>query len=204
MRKKVVSILLTLIMVIASSAIAFADIDYSQWNSQSSYPSDVVNTTLFSPVKFLMDKKIVQGYEDGLFHAEKNITRAEYAKMMVVATNNTNNVTLYENKDIFTDLSGASWAKGYINTAYSVNLIQGMGDSKFAPGENVTYAQAIAILIRSKGITDSQMSAYGQWPDNYIQYANMYNMVGSVTIKDWNAAATRGDIAMILYRNLPK
>ena len=79
-----------------------------------------------------------------------------------------------------------------------------MGDGTFAPDGNVTYAQVIAIIVRSKGVTDAEMSAYGKWPDNYAKYATMYNMTGDVTVSDWDAPASRGDVAKILYRNLPK
>ena len=60
MKRKIISILLALTFVIGSSAAVFAEdgqIDYSQWDSQSAYPSDVVNTPIFAAVKFLMDKK---------------------------------------------------------------------------------------------------------------------------------------------------
>ena len=88
--------------------------------------------------------------------------------------------------------------------AVALGLINGMGDGTFAPDGTVTYAQVIAIFVRTKGMTDEQMRAYGSWPDNYAKYAQMYNMLGNVAVSDWNAAATRGDVAQILYRNLPK
>lgn len=206
MKKKALCILLILIMTIAGSTVAFAEepqIDYSQWDSQSAYPSDVVNTPLFTQVKFLVDEKIIEGYEDGLFHADRNITRAEYTKMMIIATNNQGNMRSYEAYEIFTDVTD-HWAKGYINTAYQINLIKGVGDDKFAPDNSVTYAEVMAILIRTKGITDEQMAGYGEWPHNYATYSTTYNMLGLVEVSDWNAPATRGDVAQILYRNLPK
>ncbi len=202
MKRKAISILLVLALIFASSVAVFADIDYSEWDSQSAYPSDVVNTQLFAPVKFLIDKKIIEGYEDGLFHADRSITRAEYTKMILTATNNHNNLDQYEASG-FTDVSG-HWAESYIDAAVALGLINGMGDGTFAPDGTVTYAQVIAIFVRTKGMTDEQMRAYGSWPDNYAKYAQMYNMLGNVAVSDWNAAATRGDVAQILYRNLPK
>ena len=109
MKRKAISILLVLALIFASSAAVFADIDYSEWDSQSAYPSDVVNTQLFAPVKFLIDKKIIEGYEDGLFHADRSITRAEYTKMILTATNNHNNLDQYGASG-FTDVSG-HWAE---------------------------------------------------------------------------------------------
>lgn len=205
MKRKIISILFVLVFVITGSTAVFAaegEIDYSQWDSQASYPSDVVNTPLFPAVKFLTDRKIINGYDDGLFHGDKNITRAEFTKMMVIATNNQNGMNQRPDSG-FTDLENC-WAKDYINTAVSLKLINGMGDGTFAPNGDVTYAQVIAIIVRSKGVTDAEMGAYGQWPDNYAKYATMYNMTGDILISDWDAPAPRGDVAKILYRNLPK
>ena len=199
--KKFVSIILIIAMVAASSMVAFADIDYSQWNSQGAYPSDVLNTKLFTPVKFLVDKKVVSGYEDGLFHPERTITRAEFTKMVLVATNNDNGMGTYTTNK-FTDVSDKHWAKQYINTAAGLKLINGRGDGIFDPEGTVSYAEVIAIFVRTKGVNDAQLA--GTWPNNYANYATRYNMLGTVKVTDWNAPATRGDVAWILYRNLPK
>ena len=203
MNRKTVSILLAIILVLAGTVCSFAgSIDYHGWDSQAAYPTDVVNTQLFAPVKFLMDRKIIEGYEDGLFRPERNITRTEFLKMVLIAGNNTGNVGKYPPSG-FPDARG-HWGKKYIDAGVSLGYIKGMGDGTFAPDANVTYAQVFAMFLRSRGITDQQMNAYGTWPQNYARYATMYGMLGDVSVRDWNAPATRGDVAKILYRNLPK
>lgn len=202
--KKLVATGLAVATVICSSAVAFAGIDYSQWSSQSAYPSDVVGTQLFTPVKALMDRKIITGDSDGLFHADKNISRAEFATMMAKATNNISNLAIVEKQNKFNDLNGYTWAKGYINACADAKLIEGIGNSNYAPGNNVTYIQAMAVIIRTKNGSAATVSSLGTWPNNYITYANMYNMMGDVVVHDWNAPASKGDIAKLVYRNMPK
>ncbi|WP_312353632.1 S-layer homology domain-containing protein, partial [Aminipila sp.] len=94
-------------------------------------------------------------------------------------------------------------AKGYINACAKANLIQGVGNEKFAPGKEVTYAEVITIIIRSK---NPSAVTSGTWPDNYIQYAqmNMNSMIGDRNITNWSAPATKGDVATMLYRSMPK
>lgn len=203
--KKAFAVVLTLTLMLASTTgTGFAEVDYSQWDSQSTYPADVVNTQLFTPVKFLIDKKIITGYPDGSFKPENPITRAEIAVAITKLTNRTNNVAAMESINKFKDLSGYGGAKGYINTLADANIIKGTSQTTFSPGENISYAELITMLIRTKSGASYEVENMGNWPDNYIQYANMYNMLGDVVIKDWSASASRGDMAKLMYRITPK
>lgn len=203
--KRITAVILTVILTVASaSGAAFADIDYSQWNSQSSYPSDVVGTPLFASVKYLMDKKILTGYADGTFKPENPITRAEIAVAMAKATNRTANLEAMASKNTFADLTGYDWAKGYINALVDAGMIKGIGSTAYAPGKNISYAELITVLVRMNSGAASSVESSGTWPTNYIQYVQMYNYLGDVTVTDWNAPATRGDTAKLMYRFLPK
>ena len=204
MKKKISGVLLAVVFCLGSSAAAFAEdgqIDYSQWDSNAHYPADVRWTQLFTPVKFLMDRNIITGTEDGLFHPERPVTRAEFAAMIARATNAPGVAT---NPSGFTDLAGYGWAEPYISTVVAAGLMRGVGDGQFAPGENVTYAEVITVLIRmNEGAANVAESMAPTWPQNYILYAEIYNMKGNVVIRDWNAPATRGDTATLLYRRIP-
>jgi len=210
--KRKISIFLTAALIFCCGATAFSyaediEADYSMWDSTGIYPSDVMGTKLLTPVKFLMDRKIITGDSDGLFHPDKNITRAEFATIMAKATNNANAMDLnsLSNEDIFSDLAGYGWAKPYINGVAKAGLFKGRSADMFAPGESVTYAEVITVLIRmSQGAADTAEGMASKWPDNYIAYAETYNFTGDVVIYDWNSPATKGDVARLLYRRMPK
>jgi len=203
--KRITAVILTVVLTIASaSGAVFADIDYNQWNSQASYPQDVVGTPLFTSVKYLMDKKILTGYSDGTFKPANPITRAEIAVAMAKATNRTSNLDAMASKNTFTDLTGYDWAKGYINALVDGGMIKGISSTAYAPGKNISYAELITILVRMNPGAASTVDSSGTWPTNYIQYVQMYNYLGDVTVTDWNAPATRGDTAKLMYRFLPK
>jgi hypothetical protein len=191
--------------VISASSVAFAsDIDYSQWSSNAGYPSDVVNTPLLTSVKYLIDHKILTGYSDGTFKPENNITKAEIAVAIAKATNRTANLEEMENKNTFQDLAGYGWAKGYINALFEADIIKGQSSTTFAPAKNISYAELVTILVRMNASAASVVESSGTWPNNYIQYVQMYNYLGDVTVTDWNAPANRGDAAKLIYRFLPK
>jgi len=206
MKIKISSLLLILTLVFCGNITAFSgEPDYSIWDSTGIYPADVLRTDLLTPVKFLMDKGIITGDTDGLFHPEKNINRAEYATMIAKSTNTLAELRAMEKAEYFGDLAGYSWAKAYINAVSKAGLFKGRSNDVFAPGDNVTYAEVITVLIRfNKGAADAAEGMMPKWPDNYIAYAEKYNLTGNVVVNDWNAPATRGDVAKLLYRALPK
>jgi len=204
MKKRIISILLILMLVFCGTVFAFGDIDFGQWDSGGQYPRDIMNTRLQIPVISLMDRGIVTGDDDGLFHPERSISRAEFATMMARATNNDNDLENMKNLEIFNDLEGYTWAKPYINAVTRANLFTGRSGNRFAPGESVTYAEVITVIIRmNAGTAGVAESMAANWPDNYIRFARTHNLTGLVVVHDWSASATRGDVAQILHRNLP-
>lgn len=204
--KRITALILTAVLLMASaSSIAFADsIDYSQWNSQANYPQDVVGTPLFTPVKYLIDHKIMTGYPDGTYKPLNMITKAEIAVAVAKATNRTKELEAMTAKNIFQDLSGYDWAKGYINALADAGIVKGSTSTTYAPGKNISYAELVTILVRMNPSAASVVESSGAWPSNYIQYVEMYNYLGDVTVSDWSAPATRGDTAKLMYRFLPK
>jgi hypothetical protein len=203
-KRVLIIIAILLLSLTTATGVVFADIDYSQWDSQAGYPSDVKDTPLFTPVKFLIDKKVITGYPDGTFKPDNYITRAEIAVALTKVTNRTTDLDNMAAREIFSDLKGYDWARGYINTMVDAKVVKGMSESTFAPGKNISYAELITMLVRLKSGAASEVDTYGTWPNNYITYAQTYNLLGDVVVKDWNAPATRGDFAKLLYRVTPK
>jgi hypothetical protein len=193
---KTAAVVLALTLLLGSFTTAFAD--------TTTYPSDVMNTPLITPVKYLIDKKVLSGYPDGTFKPDNLITRAEIAVAVAKMTNRANDLEAMAKKNVFTDLTGYDWAKGHINALVDVGILKGKTATTYAPGSNISYAELITILVRTNSSAASELEAQGNWPNNYIQYVQMYNMLGNVVVTDWNAPATRGDTAMLMYRLMPK
>jgi len=89
---------------------------------------------------------IAQG-ADGMFRPNDTITREEICKIVVSTIKIKDNVQI-ENAD-FTDMNIVSnWATDSINIAYSLGLVNGMGDGTFAPKSNALREQAFIIIMR--------------------------------------------------------
>uniref|UniRef100_UPI0040482127 S-layer homology domain-containing protein n=1 Tax=Paenibacillus sp. FSL H3-0469 TaxID=2954506 RepID=UPI0040482127 len=95
----------------------------------------------------LADKGIVTGYADGSFKPGATITRAE----MVTIIGRVLNLGVLQtaNPASFKDVSSSYWAADAIRQAASANLVKGISASAFAPKNQATRAEAVAVIIRA-------------------------------------------------------
>jgi hypothetical protein len=97
----------------------------------------------------LASNGIINGYEDGTFHPEANITRAEMIAMIAMIARIINLTTVQgTSSTAFTDI-GDSWNKDQIESAAKAGIINGAGEGSFAPDKNSTRAEALTVLLRS-------------------------------------------------------
>lgn len=201
-RKNVIlALLLALALAFGSVPMAFAAVESGQQVSLNTVPQDVIDTPYYVSVKGLMDEKIITGDTDGLFHPQKGITRAEFSVMMAKATGYQVSLTPQGNQQYFLDLAGYGWASDPINAIYEAGIIKGVGDRRFAPGNPVTYVEAMAMIARASGLA-AEIESKGTWPQNYIDYAKSNKLAGDVAISDWTLPAAKGDVAMMMFHNL--
>ena len=85
-------------------------------NSKTYGPYKDVGTNhwAYDAVTYMTGKKIISGYSDGTFRPNNKVTRAEFAKMMVLALD----LKLHNPKDkSFLDIGKDNWAFKYIESA---------------------------------------------------------------------------------------
>ena len=185
--KKVLSFVLVLSLVLGSFSMAFA-----------AAPTDVVGKSCETAVQALSDLGVVSGYTDGTYKPENPVNRAEAAKLVISALG----LEAYAagiTSTSFTDLDGFGWAVGYIGYANQLGLVKGVGNNKFNPAGPVTYEQWATMLVRALGYTDEVLP--GTWPANYMIKAQSLGIMKDIKAAG-NAAANRGDVAIMLYNNL--
>ena len=87
--------------------------------------------------------KIIDGYVDGFFYPENNVTRAEAVKMLLEAVD-----IKIDNQEFlltYKDVKRAHWFVDYIYTAKSLGLITGYDDDTFRPNEYITRGEIAKI-----------------------------------------------------------
>ncbi len=114
----------------------------------------------------MYERGIINGFTDGTFRPENNVTRAEFIKMLVAA------LKLEIGGDVqFDDVNAGDWHYAYIATAFNKGIVNGVGTG-FNPDGAITRQDASAIVYRAimagteaDGVTfadDSQIADYAK------------------------------------------
>ncbi len=109
---------------------------------------------------------IINGNGDGTFNPNGVITRSEFAKIASIVSNAD---VSDDEACLFTDVAEGFWANGYINCAAKNGLIIGYPDGTFHPYENLSYAQAVTVVLRLLGYGTEQLG--NNYPGAYIKKA---------------------------------
>lgn len=188
--KKVISAVAALALS-ASSFVALAATDFP----------DVAETATYAQaVDELTSLNIVNGYEDGTFKPENLVTRAEITKMIVSALGSSNLASAEAaaglNTD-FSDVTATHWAAGYVTEGTSFGFINGMGDGTFAPEANVTYAQAVKMLVCALGY-QTWAENVGGYPQGYMSYGNQLDITTGVSGVNYDTQLNRAQVAVLI------
>lgn len=187
--KKVISLVLVMAMVLSSMSFAFGSTKFEDVTADNDY-SDAINT--------LVALGVVTGYEDGTYRPEKVVTRAEMAKLIVVTLGYGDLVA--GSKSNFSDTQG-HWADAYIALAAGKGLVVGTGDGKFTPDRTVSYDEAMTMIVRALGYTDSCNELKGMtWPTNFKLKAVDLGITEDVKVTA--NGADRGGVAQLLFNAL--
>ena len=116
---------------------------------------DANNEWYSKGINFAINESLINGYEDGTFRPNENITRAEFANIVASYIKN-DDIKVSNLKDI-----EDHWAKNAINKVYSAGYIKGYEDNTFKPNNEITRAEAVTILnavFNVKADKDSKVS----------------------------------------------
>ena len=165
---------------------------------------DVTDPATAQEVAVLQMMGVINGTSANTFSPNGTLTRAQFCKMAVIVLGRGDEEPLYRNRTIFPDVLANHWARGYINLAVSVRiggaedgtgatqLIRGMGDGTFRPNRNITYAEAVTILLRMLGYSD--LDAGMNWPNGYLELAANIGLTDGMNLSA-NQPLTRAQAA---------
>jgi alpha-tubulin suppressor-like RCC1 family protein len=141
-----------------------------------------------SYIAFAEQQGLASGYEDGTFHPEAPITRAEAAKLTALSIPDLP-IDTEATESVFTDVSG--WAVPYVNILAEIQVLGGYEDNTFQPQRNITRGEAAKVVSASCGfapdqayiqkVKDSYANPFkdvntDKWYYVYLLYAAGYNI----------------------------
>jgi len=143
---------------------------------------------------------LFNGYEDGTFKPEGDITRAEFAAIVVRALNQDAQAASAANAaSDFADVAEDHWAKGYINIVSKMGIVNGYGDGNFGPEDNVLFEQAVKMLVVALGYEPAIGTA--GYPVGYLTKAADIGLTNNVVAAN-GVAANRGVVAQLILNAL--
>ncbi|MFA9429420.1 ScyD/ScyE family protein [Egicoccus sp. AB-alg2] len=110
-------------------------------------------------VRQLATAGIVQGFSDGTFRPQANITRAQAVTMMVGAYDFVGDDLPAAPASPFTDIAGSPHERN-IDRAHRAGWVAGVGGSRFAPSRSITRGQTASVLARTAStlVTDGALT----------------------------------------------
>lgn len=145
-----------------------------------------VNTTVFADiyqtpwaqdaVDTLLGANVVAGVAPGLFEPESDVTRAQFATLLVKADGL---APVASGQTPFADVPTTAWYAPYVAAAYNAGLLAGTSPTTFDPNGDITRAQMAVMLGKLLGSSAptgtlssfSDASAIPTWAQTGVQRA---------------------------------
>ncbi|WP_339219912.1 S-layer homology domain-containing protein [Paenibacillus sp. FSL H8-0332] len=157
-------------------------------------------------------KGAIEGVGNGNFAPKNNVTRAEFAKMLIRALNLENNSA----KQSFGDVSSTAWYAPYVAVAAEKGIITGRSAAQFDPSATITRAEMATMIARAvksqKPDAATSVSSLSKFSDagkiaaslkDGVAFAASNNLViGNAGKFNPNNTATRAEAAVIIYRTI--
>lgn len=173
----------------------FADVNTSFWYHEG--------------IDYVVRQKLMIGVTETLFHPNHCLTRAELVTVLYRMAGTPEVKTGVP----FTDVTEDQFYSDAVAWAYENKITQGVSDTRFAPGSNVTREQLVTFLYRYaqlKGLKTDVTGSLAQYPDvgSLDEFAVepmtwavangiVYGLDGKLAPK---AASTRAQIATVIMR----
>ncbi len=165
-------------------------------------------------IERMASKLIVKGMTDTSFNPAKQITRAEFAALLVRALGLTQDAAAAAK---FADVRSSAWYAGYVGAAAKYGIVTGDDNGSFAPGKEITRAEMAVMVSRALGMVQGKadvkadatilakfkdansMKAWATVPIAELAGLGILNGVAADTFAP-DASATRAEAAVILLR----
>jgi len=178
--KKILAVLLIIIFTLGSASV-FA------WNNEQ----DVLT--------LLAELEIIQGDTNGDYRLDDTVSRSECSKIVIALSEYRDSVAIGSSVSPFKDVPAAYWAAPYIQLAVNNGLIKGYTDATFRPDGTVLYEEAVTMLLKVLGYTDSDFG--NSWPYGQVGIAKRIGLCDNAD-KSIGDELTRRDIMRLAYNLL--
>lgn len=171
-------------------------------------------------VEVLASRHLVNGTAPGRFEPDRSITRAEFAKLLVLmlAADPARRIGVQNAATpTFSDVAPGAWHYAYVETAYRLGLILGSG-GKFRPDDPVTRQEMSVMMVRALGLEQEARAAaeaplrfadagqVADWARGHVAVAVQTGLLRGMTPEAFAPAgqATRAQAAVVVMRAMDR
>lgn len=167
--------------------------------------SDIADHWAEESIKQALRRGMVQGYSDGTFRPDHNITRAEFAVLLMRIVDSQKS----ESSLSFADTAEiGGWAKEAISKAIQEGIIEGYPDNTFRPKATINRAEMAVMTARALSAADRSISSTSfsddqdipHWAKAAVEYLKQQNIIVGRGENRFapQAVATRAEVVTIL------
>ena len=142
---------------------------------------------------------IMTGDENGDLNLSDNVTRAEFARMLVAASSYKDKVSAVSNVSPFRDVPYTHWAAAYVKTAVEQGWLTGYLDGTYHPEQNITLEEADTGVLKLLGYSTTDFS--GAYPYGQLSLANSLGLNDRISASQGDTM-TRQDMMYLFYNLL--
>ena len=150
-------------------------------------------------ITMLSDLGVIQGKDDGKYHPEDTITRAEACAMIARLMTGDPKVSQYVGAQSFSDVQKGSWKDSAIGYCYINGIVIGVGGNKFEPDRAITDAEFVTMVVRAMGYETADMKQ--NYPFSYMSNAQAVGLLDGTNMVA-STDALRGEDAQVIYNAL--
>lgn len=175
--------------------IAFKDLDTVPWAEDA--------------ILALVNKNVINGRSNTIFDPNGTVTRAEFAKMVVLGFNLTGGTA-----SNFSDVATGDWFAPYVATGYNSGVISGYDDGTFRPNGLISRQEMAAMISRAIAAANKTAPAtveavsfddawqIGSWAIDSVTTLQRAGIINGMTATTFEplANATRAQAAVIINR----
>jgi len=142
---------------------------------------------------------IMTGDQNGNMNLTRSVTRAEFAKLLVMASPHKDSVTGVSASSPFRDVRNTHWASGYIRTAVDEGWVTGYLDGTYRPENVILLEEAASAILKLLGYGPSDY--IGAYPAAQISRFTSLGLATGLSAKQ-GSTLTRNDCMIIFYNLL--
>lgn len=193
---------IALVSTPAWAATVFVDVNENYWANKA--------------INKMAEEGLMEGYTNATFKPAQELTRAEFAAVMVKALGKAGMELQRPQNRVFRDVPLSHWAAEEIQAAYQLGLVKGYPNNYYRPNNKVSRAEVLSVLAQAIDMgymSQAQarqivMKSFYDWervPDWAMEAvaeatkADILDGMPNPNYVDAQENATRAQIAMMLY-----